>query len=403
MARLDVSVFFQVAALVLMSSAASAQTPPMETGGIVGVVADSAGGLIAAAQVTIAGVRGRAETGGDGAFRMAGVPAGSQLLIARRMGFRPETLAVAVRQGIIAEVSVRMRATAQRMAAIVVHARNSRPVGRLRGFDERRVQGIGHYFTAADIERRNPLVVTDLLRTLPGVRISPQNGQRVVTFRGQRCPPLVWVDGAPATAGYLDVDIFLPGSLAGIEVYLGPATVPAALQWMRGKSSCGVIALWTQMPEPSGRRRDTPVTAQELANLIANTTLYMADGVDTAAVADTAHPVRPVYPDSLFRIGVTGRAVVEFVVDTSGVPDMDTFGVVATTDPRFAEAVRVAVRDARFAPAVRSGVRVRQLVQLPIAFSLPGVATPRSPPPGSTTPREARMTRAPAARAPGAG
>ena len=358
-----------------------AQSIPMETGGIVGVVSDSAGGLVAGAQVSIAGVRGRAETGADGAFRMAGVPAGSQLLIARRIGFRPESLAVSVRQGVVAEVAVRLRATPQQMAPVIVEAGRSRPVGRLRRFNERRVQGIGHFFTAADIARRNPQVVTDLLRTLPGVRINPTNGQRVVTFRGQRCPPLVWVDGAPASAGYLDVDNFTPSSLAGIEVYLGPATVPTELQWVLGKSSCGVIALWTQVPEAGPRRRGPVITAQELASLIAGMKLYTADQVDSPAVADTANPVSPVYPDSLFRTGVSGRVVVEFVVDTLGMPNMDTFGVVAATDALFGEAVRRAVADARFSPAVRQGVRVRQLVQLPVTFSI------SQPPQGATPPR----------------
>ena len=366
-----VSAFFMVVATNTL-----AQSPSFETGGIVGFVADSAGGRVAGAQVTIAGVMGRAETGTDGTFRMGGVPAGGQTLIARRIGFRPESVAVAVRQGIIAEVDVRMRATPIRMTTVVVEGGRVRPAGRLRAFHERRALGFGHFFTAADIDRRNPSVVTDLLRTLPGVRVNRQNGQSLVTFRGQRCAPLIWLDGSPATAGYLDPDLFSPSSLAGIEVYPGPATVPAELMWLRGKGSCGVIALWTRVPEPTGRRRGRAVTAQDLANLITNLKLYTADQVDTPAVADTANPVAPVYPDSLLRAGVSGRAVVEFVVDTSGMPDMDTFGAVASTDGLFTEAVRRAVSDARFSPAVRAGARVRQLVQLPITFSIPTSVKP---------------------------
>ena len=374
-----------VSALILAAaSRIQAQSLPTETGGIVGHIADTANARIAGAQVSIAGVRGRAETGVDGAFRMSGVPAGSQLLIARRIGFRPESVLVTVRQGVIAEVAVRMRATPQQMTPVVVDGGRVRPTGRLRAFNERRLQGLGHYFTAADIERRNPAVITDLLRMLPGVRINRQNGQSVVTFRGQRCPPLIWVDGAPATAGYLDPDVFSPGSLAGIEVYMGVATVPAELMWVRGQGSCGVIALWTAVPEPTGRRRGRVVTAQELANLVATLKLYTAEQVDTPVAADTAYPIAPVFPDSMLRAGVPGRTVVEFVVDTAGRPDMETFGAIVSTDPIFTEAARRAIGAARFVPAVLAGTRVRQLVQLPITFAITGPVAPPGRSPGES-------------------
>src|SRR5688572_33488938 len=97
-------------AFVVMASDAAGQASPFETGGIVGYVADSAGGRIAGAQLSILGVRGRAETGPDGTYRMSGVPSGSQILVARRIGFRPESVFVTVRQGIIADVAVHMRA-----------------------------------------------------------------------------------------------------------------------------------------------------------------------------------------------------------------------------------------------------------------------------------------------------
>jgi TonB family protein len=371
MARWFIEVTSVVSTLMVAAASLLAQSPAMETGGIVGSISDSAGGRIAGAQVSIAGVRGRAETGADGAFRMAGVPAGSQLLIARRIGFLPESVAVTVRQGDPANVDVRMRATPQQMTPVVVQGGRMQAPGRLRAFHERRAQGLGHYFTAEDIDRRNPSVVTDLLRTLPGVRINPVRGQNIITFRGQRCPPLIWLDGTPATAAYLDPDLFAPGTLAGIEVYTGSSTVPAELVWVLGKSSCGVIALWTRVPEGGRRREGRVVTAQDLANLVASLKLHTADQVDTPAVVDTTYPVAPVYPDSLFRSGVGGRTVVEFVVDTTGIPDMDTFGVVASSDALFSDAVRRAVRDARFSPAVHGGARVRQLVHLPITFSIP--------------------------------
>jgi protein TonB len=81
--------------------------------------------------------------------------------------------------------------------------------------------------------------------------------------------------------------------------------------------------------------------------------------------------VVPQYPDSLRRAGIEGRTQVEFVVDSLGVPDMETFGTVLSTHPRFTEEVRRAVGAARFTAAVKDGRRVRQLVQLSFRFVVP--------------------------------
>ena len=345
--------------------------PASGTGGVDGTVRDPTGAGISDAQVSISGMLGRAATRADGSFGLGGVLVGEKMLIARRIGFRADSVAVTVTPGGTAEISITLEPLPQQMASVIVDGGRVRPTGRLRSFHERRERGVGHFFTADDIDRRDPRLVTDLLRTLPGVRISQQAGQSVVTFRGQRCPPLIWVDGAPATAGYLDPDIFQPSSLAGIEVYFGIAQVPAELMWIRGKGSCGVIAVWTRMPEPRAKVAERKVTAQDLANLVASLRLYTAAQVEVPAVVDTANPIVPVYPDSLLRSGVGGRVVVEFVVDTAGMPDMDTFGAVVSTDRLFTESVQRALTPARFIPAMVAGRRVRQLVQLPFTFSIP--------------------------------
>jgi TonB family protein len=363
---------------LLASSTVAAQAPAPATGSspdagvVTGLVSDSAGIGIAGANLSLLGATTQTYTNADGIFRIQGVAQGDQRLVARRIGFRPETLTVAVPADRGVEVKVFLRAAALRVAPVII-AERGRVVGRMRGFHERRERGIGHFFTSEDIEKRHPRAVSELLRTLPGTRINYVNGQSVITFRGMRCPPLIWVDGAPATAGYLDPDLFAVTSLAGIEVYPGPATVPAELNWVRGKATCGVIAVWTKMPEARGRV--TPrVSAETLAELIDSLRLYTSDNVDTPAASDSAHPIVPAYPDSLFRANIGGRVIVEFVVDINGRPDMGTFGAVLSTNSRLTEAVRQAVTVARFTPAWLGGKRVRQLIQLPFSFEPPGKA-----------------------------
>ena len=342
----------------------------VSTGIISGVVEDSLSTPVAGAQVGVQGLRGHGISQEDGSFRLASVPPGPQIIVVRRIGFRPESLAVTVAAGTVHEVRVRVRPNAQWVSPVVIEARNAKYTGHLRGFYERRDRGNGVFFTAAEIEERNPRFVTDLLRTIPGTRLVPRGAETLVTFRDRNCLPLVWVDGNAATAAYLDPDVFDPMTLAGIEVYKGPATVPGPLMALQGKGSCGVIALWTKRTEPTPKSRGKPVTAQDLANLAASLSIYTADQVDTPVGARSG-TIAVEYPDALLSAAVPGRVVAEFVVDTLGHAEMDTFGAIVATHAQFTAAVRRAVAAGRFTPAVLGNRKVRQLVQIPFSFVVP--------------------------------
>jgi hypothetical protein len=84
------------------------------------------------------------------------------------------------------------------------------------------------------------------------------------------------------------------------------------------------------------------------------------------------------YPSILQSQNVEGKVVAQFVVDTTGQAEMGTWTLLESTHPLFAWASYDAVRDARFRPAEAGGRKVRQLVQLPLAFSLD-----RNPRPGA--------------------
>jgi TonB family protein len=235
-------------------------------------------------------------------------------------------------------------------------------------FQRRRDLGFGRFITAADIDRQNAIRTTDLLRMIPGLAIQTGFGQSAIRIRGNSCAPYVWIDGTPASAGYLDVDMFAPNSLAGIEVYSGAATVPVELRGPRGEGSCGVIALWSRVPDPRPRRAKNAITAEELARLVESATVFTADQVEQQARLDPEETLELSYPDSLRRARSGGEAVIEFVVDTSGAVEWETVGVVAATHPSLADAARTAARTARFLPAQRAGRAVRQLVQLPLRW-----------------------------------
>jgi protein TonB len=78
----------------------------------------------------------------------------------------------------------------------------------------------------------------------------------------------------------------------------------------------------------------------------------------------------PRYPDMLRSANVEGEVLVQFVVDTTGRVEMNTFKVLKTSHDLFTNAVRQALSTMRFYPAEIGGKKVKQLVQQPFNFTL---------------------------------
>ena len=115
-------------------------------------------------------------------------------------------------------------------------------------FERRRQRGMGTYFTREDIEARSPYLITDLLRTVPGLRVVPagQFGEQAIRLRGN-CRPLIFVDGI-RTSIDTDVDHVLPSrDVEAVEVYRG-----AELPLQFGSNPCGAVIFWTRRAENTG-------------------------------------------------------------------------------------------------------------------------------------------------------
>ncbi len=78
----------------------------------------------------------------------------------------------------------------------------------------------------------------------------------------------------------------------------------------------------------------------------------------------------PVYPEMLKNAGIEGEVQVQFVIDTTGRADINTFKVLKSAHPEFTKAVRDALPKMRFFPAEVGGKKVKQLVQLPFVFGI---------------------------------
>lgn len=78
----------------------------------------------------------------------------------------------------------------------------------------------------------------------------------------------------------------------------------------------------------------------------------------------------PGYPAALAQAHVEGRVLAEFVVDTTGRVEADSFHALESTSPVFTEAVQAALTGLRYRPATIDGKPVRQIVRQPFVFSL---------------------------------
>ena len=99
-------------------------------------------------------------------------------------------------------------------------------------------------------------------------------------------------------------------------------------------------------------------------------------GVTPNAQADRgAEPVPPMpqfkYPDELAQKGIGGKAIADFVVDTSGLVDMNSVEVRESSDSRITEGVCHYLAASRFSIAEKEGKKVRVQRELPFNFAMP--------------------------------
>ena len=338
-----------------------------------GFVRDTLGLAIVGAELSIDGSSLRTLSAGDGRYLLSGVPPGEVRMRVRRLGFRPTVMDLELGAGGLSDVEIQLVQLVQQLESVAVLGRREAYASRLAGFEERRQRKVGHFITRERLERTHSFSMTDVLRDVPGVNVR-QIGviQKAVRIRGSPCPPLVFIDGSPATAGEFDLETIDLGMVEGIEVYSGSATVPAEFAGPRNLDRCGVVAIWSRpfRPRPRVTKSVDAPSEVSLDRLVARGEAHTAATVDSA-VALIDGGLAPEYPGALLRDRRSGRVLTEFVVDTTGAVVPGTIGIISSSHPLFSLAAREALSQAQFLPARKGGALVRQVVQLPIEFRVP--------------------------------
>lgn len=181
-----------------------------------------------------------------GRFTLSSRSPGRYLLRASHLAFRSVARPIDLTLGYEVHVEMRMAPAAIALEPLVVTARREVPLNYV-GFYRRSRSGAGRFLTRDDIERRQALRTTDLLRMMPRVSLTFLDarfaGRPAVTMRspgGGLCTPDVFVDGMISLTAE-DIDMLLPEDIDGVEVYTSSAMTP--MEFRRG-TNCGAILFW---------------------------------------------------------------------------------------------------------------------------------------------------------------
>ncbi len=229
-----------------------------------------------------------AVTDENGGWHLATPGPGVYLVEAKRLGYQPWIDGpFEFKAGDLWESVYHLRPLAVALDPVEVTAEATQRYLELVGFYERQRADFGHYITREQIERRQGSTVTDLLVTVPGVRLVPAadgTGRLFVQMRGSAlsrgdiCQPRIFVDGLIFSRGdsrpigvdewgnpeinyegntrgmmvTWDMglnDVGHPSSIAGIEVYRSGSQVPVKFGGTGIETQCGVIVIWTRVGE----------------------------------------------------------------------------------------------------------------------------------------------------------
>ncbi len=216
--------------------------------GVAGVISGPDARPLAQAEVRVLPAESAVRTDARGAFRLSGLPAGRHLLEVRALGYEPVRRIVTLRARGVDTLNVWLARAVRTLNPVVTTAR--RDQYRTGFYDRMRRNTGGQFLTPERISASGSRRVTDLLASVPGIRIRKVGQVSVVelTARGVRtlgaCQVLFYLDGVRYEPGLngLDGEVGLD-HIEAIEVY-DAATAP--VQYSGLGSSCGVVLLWTR-------------------------------------------------------------------------------------------------------------------------------------------------------------
>jgi hypothetical protein len=212
---------------------------------VAGVVVSDRRQPLANARIGVVGMKRSVSSDSAGAFYLGALPAGSQTLEVRALGYAPEHRLLHLRGDGDTTLAVTLTSMKKVLDTIQVVARRLYDRD-LNGFQRRMRLGSGHHLDEEYIRRRRAFDVFQLLWSVPALRVV-QTGfnKTVVIQRGaSSCVPALYLNGMRMPNDLLgDLDLLArPDEVVALEVYRGLETPPEFLSF----DGCGAIVVWTR-------------------------------------------------------------------------------------------------------------------------------------------------------------
>lgn len=202
------------------------------------------------AHVVVLGTGFAGLTREDGSVLLGGLTPGPLRLQVRAVGHAVRQATTMVEAGRVGQLSLELPVQPVVVAGVRARAEGQRGTKMLHdnGFYLRRASRIGSFLTRDEISAQRPRLMSDVLRRMPGMRLTPIRGgdAHASSGRTQRprgCPLQYFIDGVAVHE--FNIDDLRPADIQGLEVYRGSSQVPP--QFNRRTAMCGVIVVWTRV------------------------------------------------------------------------------------------------------------------------------------------------------------
>lgn len=226
---------------------AARKPAPLGSAVLTGRVTSTEGKPLEGAMVLLLGTQLSARSDAEGAFRLIGLPAGTQSVEVREIGYSPKRFAVDLSPRRPSTLAAMLDERTQVLKTMEITAKRGSEIA---GFDQRKKSGLGYYMDRDQVEKAGAISTTDLFRQVPGLTVAwDGQGYQIQVNRasnGGMCPVAYYIDGSPFLSLGDDIDqIVRPEDIAAIEVYKSSAETPMQFQGADG-GPCGTILIWTK-------------------------------------------------------------------------------------------------------------------------------------------------------------
>jgi hypothetical protein len=217
---------------------------------ISGIVRGATGLPLENTEVRVRGARSKSVSDAAGRFSLSALPAGTQVLLARHIGYEPTEVAVELREGRKVQHDLKLTRAILLDSLRVVAMRSQYPEFEY----NRRANPFGRYLGPDEVERRHATSAMGLLFGIPGLAGVGHNvNEKVVsTHAARRCKSMrIYLDGTEVDDA---IDSIQASQIGAVEVYVDGAFVPSRYA---ARGGCGVVVFWSK----SSRRITSPAAA----------------------------------------------------------------------------------------------------------------------------------------------